>query len=95
MRNPYCSASFARNKAFRHLAAARFNQLAPWLQVPPASGSNSLSFRFQLLSLPGQRYVSYRSTDLKQWTSISTNLGTGDWVDIIDTNFSQNTCLPD
>ena len=42
------------------LAAQRFNQLAPILQVPPASRNDLLNFRFQLLSLPGQRYVSYR-----------------------------------
>jgi len=68
------------------LAAQRFNQLAPILQVPPASRNNLLNFRFQLLSLPGQRYVSYSSTDLQHWMPFTTNVGTGDWVDVIDTN---------
>ena len=73
------------------LATLRLSQLAPRLQLPPTSVNNLLNFRFQLFSLPGQRYVSYSSTDLEHWMPFSTNVGTGDWIDVIAINPPSST----
>jgi hypothetical protein len=68
------------------IAHERLNLLAPQLRVPAGAAANPAAFRFQLLTLPSQHYLAYGSTNLQQWQAISTNLGTGDWIEITDTN---------
>ncbi len=68
------------------VARERLNLLAPQLRVPAGAATNHAAFRFQLLTLPSQRYIAYGSTNLQQWLPLSTNFGTGDWIDITDTN---------
>ena len=67
-------------------ARGRLNLLAPQLRVLAGAETNHATFLFQVLTLANQRYLTYGSTNLQNWLPLSTNLGTGDWIDVADTN---------
>jgi hypothetical protein len=68
------------------VANQRLEFLAPRLQVPPGASLNQNAFPLQVLSLPNQHYITYASPNLQTWLPFSTNVGSGTWIDVLDTN---------
>ncbi len=61
------------------LVRARLESLAPRLRLFPATPVPG-SFRLELDTFPGQRYVTYESADLRSWLPLSTNLSLTNWI---------------
>jgi len=64
-------------------AQAQRSLLAPSLRIlsPP---SFNTPLRLEIRTLPAQRYLTYRSADLKSWMPLSTNLSLTNWVVVLD-----------
>lgn len=63
------------------MVTARLESLAPRLRLFPTLPAPG-GLRLEIDALPGQRYVTYESTDLRSWSPLSTNRASGAWISI-------------